>query len=158
MIIVMKPKTPAIEIQRISEEISCWNLIVEKSIGKHQVVIGLIGDTAELEPSRVQALSPFIEKVVRIERAFKRVSREFRHGEPSIVSVATPNGTVQFGQDCPVVQIAGPCSVESEAMIVATAEKIKQAGAKFLRGGAFKPRTSPYACLLYTSDAADEEL
>jgi 3-deoxy-7-phosphoheptulonate synthase len=145
MIIVMKPKTPAIEIQRISDEISCWNLIVEKSIGQHQVVIGLIGDTAELEPSRVQALSPFIEQVVRIEKAFKRVSREFRHGEPSTVSVTTPNGLVQFGEDCPVVQIAGPCSVESEAMIVATAEKIKQAGAKFLRGGAYKPRTSPYA-------------
>jgi 3-deoxy-7-phosphoheptulonate synthase len=146
MIIVMKPKTPAIEIQRISEEISsCWNLIVEKSIGQHQVVIGLIGDTAELEPSRVQTLSPFIEQVVRIERAFKRVSREFRHGEPSIVSVTTPNGLVQFGEDCPVVQIAGPCSVENEGMIVATAKKIKQAGAKFLRGGAYKPRTSPYA-------------
>jgi 3-deoxy-7-phosphoheptulonate synthase len=145
MIIVMKPKTPAIEIQRISEEISCWNLMAEKSIGKHQVVIGLIGDTTELEPSRVQALSPFIEQVVPIERAFKRASREFRHGEPSVVKVKTPNGIVQFGQDRPVVHIAGPCSVESESMIVATAQKLKQAGAKFLRGGAYKPRTSPYA-------------
>jgi 3-deoxy-7-phosphoheptulonate synthase len=145
MIIVMKPKAPAIEIQRISKEISCWNLIAEKSIGKHQVVIGLIGETAELEPSRIQALSPFIEQVVPIERAFKRASREFRHGEPSVVAVKTPNGVVQFGQDCPVVHIAGPCSVESESMIVATAQKLKQIGAKFLRGGAYKPRTSPYA-------------
>jgi 3-deoxy-7-phosphoheptulonate synthase len=147
MIIVMKPKTPAIEIQRISEEIGSWNLnlIAEKSIGKHQVVIGLIGDTTELEPSRVQALSPFIEQVVRIEKAFKRASREFRHGEPSIISLKTPNGIVEFGQDLPVVQIAGPCAVESEKMIVATAQKLKQAGAKFLRGGAYKPRTSPYA-------------
>jgi 3-deoxy-7-phosphoheptulonate synthase len=145
MIIVMKPKTPATEIQRISEEISCWNLIAEESIGKHQVVIGLIGDTTEIEPSRMQTLSPFIEKVVRIERAFKRASREFRHGEPSVVPVKTPNGIVQFGQDCPVVHIAGPCSVESESMIVATAQELKQAGARFLRGGAYKPRTSPYA-------------
>jgi 3-deoxy-7-phosphoheptulonate synthase len=145
MIIVMKPKTPAIEIQRISEEINGWNLIAEKSIGKHQVVIGLIGDTTELEPSRVQALSPFIEQVLPIERAFKRASREFRNGEPSVVAVQTPNGVVQFGQDLPVVHIAGPCSVESESMIVATAQKLKQAGAKFLRGGAYKPRTSPYA-------------
>jgi 3-deoxy-7-phosphoheptulonate synthase len=145
MIIVMKPKTPAIEIQRISEEISGWNIIAEKSIGKHQVVIGLIGDTTDLEPSRVQTLSPFIEQVLPIEKAFKRASREFRNGEPSAVSVKTPNGVVKFGQDCPVVHIAGPCSVESESMIVATAEKLKQVGAKFLRGGAYKPRTSPYA-------------
>lgn len=146
MIIVMKPKTPAIEIQRISEEINCWNNIVaEKSTGKHQVVIGLIGDTTELEPSRVGVLSPFIEKVVRIEKPFKRASREFRHGESSIVSVNTPQGIVDFGQDCPIVHIAGPCSVENEQMIVETAQKIKQAGAQFLRGGAYKPRTSPYA-------------
>jgi 3-deoxy-7-phosphoheptulonate synthase len=145
MIIVMKPKTPAVEIQRIIEEIGSWNLIAEQSIGKHQIVIGLIGDTAELEPSRVQALSPFIEQVVRIEKAFKRASREFRNGESSVISIKTPNGMVDFGQDLPVVQIAGPCAVESEKMIVATAQKLKQAGAKFLRGGAYKPRTSPYA-------------
>lgn len=145
MIIVMKPKTPTIEIQRISEEIGFWNLTAEKSVGKHQVVIGLIGDTTEIEPSRVQTLSPFIEKVVRIEKAFKRASREFRHGEPSIVSVKTPDGLVQFGQDVPLVHIAGPCSVESESMIVATAKNLKQTGVKFLRGGAYKPRTSPYA-------------
>ncbi|MGL5943744.1 MAG: 3-deoxy-7-phosphoheptulonate synthase [Waterburya sp.] len=155
MIIVMKPKTPAIEIQRISEEINGWNITAEKSIGKHQVVIGLIGDTTELEPSRVQALSPFIEQVVPIERAFKRASREFRNGEPSVVAVKTPNGVVQFGQDCPVVHIAGPCSVESESMIVATAQRLKQIGAKFLRGGAYKPRTSPYAFQGHGESALD---
>ncbi|NJK55077.1 MAG: 3-deoxy-7-phosphoheptulonate synthase [Pleurocapsa sp. SU_5_0] len=155
MIIVMKPKTPAIEIQRISEEINGWNIIAEKSIGKHQVVIGLIGDTTELEPSRVQALSSFIEQVVPIERAFKRVSREFRNGEPSVVAVPTPNGVVQFGQDFPVVHIAGPCSVESESMIIATAQKLKQVGAKFLRGGAYKPRTSPYAFQGHGESALD---
>ena len=145
MIIVMKPNTPAIEIERISQEINCWDLVAEKSVGKHQVIIGLIGDTVEIEPSRVRALSPFIEAVVRIEKAFTRVSREFRHGEPSIISVKTPNEIVNFGQDCSVVHIAGPCSVENESMIVETAQKLKQTGAKFLRGGAFKPRTSPYA-------------
>jgi 3-deoxy-7-phosphoheptulonate synthase len=145
MIIVLKSRTPGLEIQRISEEIGRWNLVAEKSTGKHQVVIGLIGDTSKLEPSQIQALSPFIEKVVRIERPFKRASREFRHGEPSTVSVKTPNGVVTFGQDCPVVHIAGPCSVENEQMIVETAQRLKQNGAQFLRGGAYKPRTSPYA-------------
>lgn len=145
MIIVMKPKTPAMEIQRISKEIEQWNIIPEKSVGRHQIIIGLIGDTTELEPSRICSLSPFIEKVVPIEKAFKRASREFRHDEPSVVSVNTPDGIVNFGQECPVVHIAGPCSVENEQMIVATAQKLKQAGAKFLRGGAYKPRTSPYA-------------
>ena len=145
MIIVMRPNTPAIEIQRINEEVERWNIVAEKSIGKNQILIGLIGDTAELEPSRIEVLSPFVEKVVRIEKAFKRASREFRHGEASVVPVKTPNEIVRFGQDCPVVHIAGPCSVENESMIVELAHRVKQSGAKFLRGGAYKPRTSPYA-------------
>jgi len=145
MIIVMKPGTPAEEIDRITAELSQPNLTPETIIGRHKIVIGLVGDTAELDPLRIQGISPFVEKVARVEHPFKRASRDFRHGEASEVIVLTPDGPVAFGEHCPVVQIAGPCSVENEEMIVETARQVKAAGAKFLRGGAYKPRTSPYA-------------
>ncbi|MUL35847.1 3-deoxy-7-phosphoheptulonate synthase [Gloeocapsopsis dulcis] len=145
MIVVMKVGSPEVEITRISEELTTWGLTPEKIVGKHKVVIGLVGDTASLDPLQLQEISPWIEQVLRVEQPFKRVSREFRHGEASEVAVETPNGTVYFGQHHPVVVVAGPCSVENEAMIVETAQRVQAAGATFLRGGAYKPRTSPYA-------------
>jgi len=114
-------------------------------LGKQKVVIGLVGDTVTLNPLQIQQISPFIEQVLRVNKPFKRVSREFRNGESSEVVVETLNGLVAFGQNCPIVQVAGPCSVENEEMIVETARAVEAAGAKFLRGGAYKPRTSPYA-------------
>lgn len=145
MIIVMKPGTPAEEIERVGQEFSHLNLTTEKIIGQHKVVIGLVGETAELDPAKIKVMSPFIEKVSRVEHPFKRASRDFRHGEPSVIRVETPNGSVAFGEQCSIVQVAGPCSVENEDMIVETARQVKAAGAHFLRGGAYKPRTSPYA-------------
>lgn len=146
MIVVIKNGTPVTEITRISEELyEIWGVVVEKSIGKHKVILGIIGDTATVDPSQIQEISPWIEQVLRVERPFKRVSREFRHGEPSEVVVSTPNGPVSFGEKHPIAIVAGPCSVENKEMIVETAWQVKAAGAKFLRGGAYKPRTSPYA-------------
>ena len=145
MIVVMKSGTPALEIERVSQEICHWNITPEKCVGHHKVVIGLVGDTAALNTQQIQKLSPFIEQVLRVNQPFKRASREFRNGEPSEVFVETPLGCVAFGQNYPIVQVAGPCSVENEEMIVETAQRVKAAGAKFLRGGAYKPRTSPYA-------------
>jgi 3-deoxy-7-phosphoheptulonate synthase len=144
MIVVMKADSPSAEIEQVSQELRRWNITIETSVGKHKVVIGLIGDTSEIDPQQVQALSPFIEKVLKVKNIFKRASLEFRYGEPSDVPVPTPNGTVTFGQNRPLVVIAGPCSVENEEMIVETALRVKAAGAQFLRGGAYKPRTSPY--------------
>lgn len=144
MIVVMKNGSPAAEIARLSEEFhDNWGLTPEKIVGKHKVVIGLVGNTAQLDPLQLQELSPWIERVLRVEKPFKRVSREFRHGEPTEVVVNTPNGPVHFGEHQPLVVVAGPCSVENEEMIVETARRVKAAGAKFLRGGAYKPRTSP---------------
>jgi len=145
MIIVMQPGAPELEIERISDELRTWGLHPEKIVGQYKVVIGLVGETAELQPERIQELSPWIEEVVRVEQPFKRASREFRHGQPSDIAIDTPNGTVVFGESQPLVVVAGPCSVENEEMIVETALRVKAAGAKFLRGGAYKPRTSPYA-------------
>lgn len=145
MIIVMKTGSPEMEIDRVSAELESWGLTPEKIVGRYKVVIGLVGETADLEKERLQELSPWIESVLRVEQPFKRASREFRHGESSDVVVSTPNGPVTFGEHHPLVVVAGPCSVENEEMIVETARRVKAAGAQFLRGGAYKPRTSPYA-------------
>jgi 3-deoxy-7-phosphoheptulonate synthase len=145
MIVVMKVGSPEAEIQRVSLELEDWGLTPEKIIGKHKVVIGLVGDTASLDPLQIQEISPWIEEVLRVEKPFKRSSLEFRHGEPSEVMVSTPNGIIPIGKHHPIAVVAGPCSVENEEMIVSTAKRVKAAGAQFLRGGAYKPRTSPYA-------------
>jgi 3-deoxy-7-phosphoheptulonate synthase len=156
MIVVLKSGTPADEITRISEELTeSWGVNVEKSIGEHKVILGMIGDTATLDSRQIQKLSPWIEQVLRVEKPFKRVSREFRYGDASEVVVSTPNGSVPFGEHHPVVILAGPCSVENEEMIVETAKRVKAAGAKFLRGGAYKPRTSPYAFQGYGESALE---
>jgi 3-deoxy-7-phosphoheptulonate synthase len=145
MIVVMKSGSPSEEIERIIQEIRSWNITPEKSVGQHKVAIGLIGDTAEIDPQQIQNLSHFIEQVIRVKKPFKRASLEFHSYQPTDVVVHTPNGSVTFGQNHPLVVVAGPCSVENEEMIVETARRVKTAGAKFLRGGAYKPRTSPYA-------------
>ncbi|CAD5965156.1 3-deoxy-7-phosphoheptulonate synthase [Planktothrix agardhii 1029] len=146
MIIVMKVGTPEAEIARLSEDLTTtWGLSPEKIVGKHKVVIGLVGETVDLDPLQLREMSPFIEDVMRVEKPYKRVSRAYRQGEASEVTVPTPAGNVIFSEHHPLVVVAGPCSVENEEMIVETAKRVKAAGAKFLRGGAFKPRTSPYA-------------
>ncbi|QYX32842.1 3-deoxy-7-phosphoheptulonate synthase [Sphaerospermopsis torques-reginae] len=145
MIVVMKVGSPQSEIDRLTQELADWGLTPEKIIGKHKVVIGLVGETADLDPLQIQELSQWIEQVLRVEVPYKRASRQFRHGEASEVVVNTPDGPVIFGEHHPLVVVAGPCSVENETMIVETAKRVKAAGAKFLRGGAYKPRTSPYA-------------
>lgn len=146
MIIVTKVGTPQAEIDRINEELrNRWGLTPENIVGRYKVVIGLVGDTVDLNREVLQEISPWIEQVLRVEQPFKRASREFRQGEASDVVVPTPAGQVIFGEHQPLVTIAGPCSVENEEMIVETALRVKAAGAQFLRGGAYKPRTSPYA-------------
>ena len=118
MIVVMKIGSPEAEINRIDEELRTWGLSPEKIVGKHKVVIGLVGDTIDLDPLQIQEISPWIEQVLRVEQPFKRASLEYRHGEPSEVAVPTPNGTVYIGHHHPLSVVAGPCSVENEDMIV----------------------------------------
>ncbi|HEY9768887.1 MAG TPA: 3-deoxy-7-phosphoheptulonate synthase [Coleofasciculaceae cyanobacterium] len=146
MIVIIKKRTPATEIKRITQELDCWkNINTEEIVGQSETVIALLGDTVKINPDQIKQISPCIEEVLRVEKPFKRASLEFRQGKPSAVTVTTPNGAVTFGQNYPLVVIAGPCSVENEEMIVETARVVKAAGAQFLRGGAYKPRTSPYA-------------
>jgi 3-deoxy-7-phosphoheptulonate synthase len=155
MIVVMKVGSPEAEISRITEEFQDRGFTPEKIVGKHKVVIGLVGDTVSLDPLLMQEVSPWIEQVLRVEQPFKRASRAYRHGEASEVAVPTPNGTYYFGEHHPLIVVAGPCSVENEAMIIETAKRVKAAGAQFLRGGAFKPRTSPYAFQGHGESALD---
>jgi 3-deoxy-7-phosphoheptulonate synthase len=145
MIVVMKIGAPEEEVARLNQEFQDWGLTPETIVGKHKTVIGLVGDTIDLDALQIQDMSPWIEQVLRVEKPFKRVSREYRHGEPSEVMVSTPNGVIPFSEHAPIVVVAGPCSVENESMIIETAQRVKAAGAQFLRGGAYKPRTSPYA-------------
>lgn len=145
MIIVMKVGTPEPEVDRLNAEFTSLGLSPEKIVGKHKTVVGLVGDTVDMDPLQIQEMSTWIEEVLRVEKPYKRASREYRNGEASEVVVSTPNGPVIFSEHAPVVVVAGPCSVENEEMIVETARRVRAAGAKFLRGGAYKPRTSPYA-------------
>jgi 3-deoxy-7-phosphoheptulonate synthase len=155
MIVVMKIGSPQAEIDRINEELTTWGLSPEQIVGKHKVVIGLVGETVSLDPLQIQEVSPWIEQVLRVEQPYKRASREYRQGEASEVVVNTPDGDVIISQHHPVSVVAGPCSVENEEMIVETAKRVKAAGAKFLRGGAYKPRTSPYAFQGHGESALD---
>ncbi len=145
MIVVMKVGSPEVEVERVIGELQQWGLSPEKIVGRYKVVLGLVGETADLDPLQIQEISPSIETVLRVEQPFKRASREFRDGEASEIVVSTPNGPITFGEHHPLVIVAGPCSVENEEMIIETAKQVKAAGAHFLRGGAYKPRTSPYA-------------
>jgi 3-deoxy-7-phosphoheptulonate synthase len=155
MIVVMKAGSPTVEIDQFCAELVAWGLSPERIIGTHKTVIGLVGETVDLDPLQIQEISPWIEQVLRVEQPFKRASREYRQGEASDVIVNTPNGPVHFGEHHPLVFVAGPCSVENEGMIIETAQRVKAAGAQFLRGGAFKPRTSPYAFQGHGESALD---
>jgi 3-deoxy-7-phosphoheptulonate synthase len=138
MIISMKMHATKAEIDAVFERIREFGYKVHSIEGEERVVIGVIGVgdvTACLES--LEAM-PQVEKAVRISAPYKFVSREFRAGKSVIRANGTDIGGDQF------VVMAGPCSVESEKQIIETAEAVARAGAKFLRGGAFKPRTSPY--------------
>jgi 3-deoxy-7-phosphoheptulonate synthase len=138
MIISMKLHATREEIDEVREQVAHFGYKVHSIEGEERVVIGVVGVgdvTACLES--VEAM-PQVEKVVRISAPYKFVSKEFRQGKTRIKVNGTEIGGDEF------VVMAGPCSVESEKQIMQAAEGVAKAGAKMLRGGAFKPRTSPY--------------
>jgi len=138
MIISIKRHATKDEVQAVCDRIREFGYKVHSIEGEERVVIGAVGVgdvTACLES--LEAM-PQVEKAVRISAPYKFVSKEFRPGKTAIEA----NGTAVGGDD--FVVMAGPCSVESEQQILSTAQFVARHGAKFLRGGAFKPRTSPY--------------
>ncbi|MCH7504660.1 3-deoxy-7-phosphoheptulonate synthase [PVC group bacterium] len=138
MIIVMKPKASQEQLDHLIEKIKSLGFSVNISKGKERTVIGVIGEEDKL---RVQPLEAFpgVEKVMSVLKPYKLISREF-HPENAIIDI---NGA-RFGST-DICMIAGPCSVESLEQIRTVAAAIKKLGGKLIRGGAFKPRTSPYA-------------
>jgi len=138
MVIVMRSGATQREIDEIVELLHKVGLEAHVSKGEFRTVIGVIGDDALVMQVPFQAY-PSVEKVVPIMKPYKLASREFRE-EPTVIGV---NG-VQIGGGTFTV-IAGPCSVETEEQVVESARIAKEAGARLFRGGAFKPRTSPYS-------------
>jgi len=137
MIIVLKRETTQEQQDRLIEWLKGQNLNVHVSMGEYQTVLGLVGDTSNIDTELLLSLDT-VDAVKRVSEPFKRANRKF-HPDNSVVEA----GNVKIG-DGNFSMIAGPCSVESEEQIVAIAKAVKASGATMLRGGAFKPRTSPY--------------
>ncbi len=137
MIIVMKPDATKENIEKVEERLHQVGLKAHLSTGEDCTIIGVIGDRKKIANLEVSMLEG-VEKTVRITEKYKLVSRHF-HPEDTIVDV---DGVKIGGKE--VVVMAGPCSVESIDQLREAAKAVKAGGAKFLRGGAFKPRTSPY--------------
>ena len=138
MIVVMKPKAKEEHINSIIERIENAGLRIDKSVGVDYTVIGVVGDTGKIDRELISSL-PGVSKILKVQEPFKRANRAFKK-EDTIVNVSG----VKIGEKKPVI-IAGPCSVESEEQVINIAKSVKSSGASILRGGAFKPRTSPYA-------------
>ena len=138
MIIVVKKDGERKQVENLLKWIDMQGLKVDLSQGQNTTVIGLVGDTSKIDIELVRSMD-IVEKVSRIQEPYKCANRKF-HPEDTIIDV----GGHKFGGGS-FQMIAGPCSVESEKQIVEIAKAVKEAGATVLRGGAFKPRTSPYA-------------
>ncbi len=137
MIIVLRKDATQEVIDHVVEKIKSTGLAVHISKGKERTIIGAIGDETLLSSIQLDAL-PGVENVMAILKPYKLVSREFRK-EGTVIDLSG----IRIG-DTDVTVIAGPCSVENRDSLVDCAKKVKESGAKILRGGAFKPRTSPY--------------
>ena len=139
MIISTKRGTPAAELEKIIHEFEAKGLSVTMIRGTDYNVFGLVGDTTILDEKQIRA-NPYVENVQRVSEPYKKANRLF-HGADSIIDVAG----VKVGGHEKIVVIGGPCSVEGEQPTIDVAKKVKAAGGTMLRGGAYKPRTSPYA-------------
>lgn len=138
MIIILKDKAKENSINKLKEMIAGYGVKTNFIVGENTTVIGLVGDTSGIDIDTIM-LSDAVEKVIKVQEPFKRSNRKF-HPDDSIINI---NGVKIGGKE--IIIIAGPCSVESEQQIIEIAKSIKESGAKILRGGAFKPRTSPYS-------------
>ena len=137
MVVVLKHNVPEEKRNQLINWLRSQRIDVHPSLGEYQTVLGLVGDTSRIDMSLLESLD-IVDSVKRVSDPFKCCNRKF-HPDDTVVSV----GDAKFGGGH-FAMIAGPCSVESEEQIVYVAKAVKAAGAQLLRGGAFKPRTSPY--------------
>lgn len=138
MIIIMKPNASQEAIQKVTKLVQSRGLQVHLSTGDEVTIVGVIGDKTKLHGSNIE-ISEGVDKIVNVTESYKLVNKKF-HPEDSVIPVGTANigpGTFHV--------MAGPCAIENHDMLLQTAEAVKKAGATFLRGGAYKPRTSPYS-------------
>ena len=138
MIIILKKNASEAKVEALKQEMTSQGLAIHESEGQNTRLLGLIGDTSVVDLRHIMA-NDIVENVKRIQEPYKKANRKF-HPEDSVIEV----GGVKIGGGHFAV-IGGPCSIESEEQMVEVAEKVKEAGALLLRGGAFKPRTSPYS-------------
>lgn len=138
MIIIMNPKCGDEQVNKVIKIVEGMGLQINLSKGATHCIIGCIGDTSILDPDKMLRVDG-VDKVLKVQEPFKKANKLFKP-EPTIVDV---NGVKIGGGHLGIM--AGPCSVENEEQIIEVAKSVKASGANFLRGGAFKPRTSPYS-------------
>lgn len=139
MVVILKPKTSETDTKNMISYIKDLGVDVMVNKGVDCTVLGLLGDTTRIDPDTLM-LNVHVDRVMRIAEPFKKASRKF-HPDNTVVKV----GDAKIGEENSFTVIAGPCSVESKEQIIHVAKSVKSSGAKLLRGGAFKPRTSPYS-------------
>jgi 3-deoxy-7-phosphoheptulonate synthase len=139
MLVVMKHNATAEQIQAVADTIVEMGYEAAPIPGKQRTAVGLVGNDGKVDASRLEALGGVLQ-IIHVSQPYKQVSREWKE-EPTVITLA--NGTRIGGGE--VVVMAGPCSVESEEQIMGVARRLRDAGATVLRGGAFKPRSSPYS-------------
>ena len=139
MIIIMKQGTTHEHVEELSQHIERWNVKANPIYGEGTIVIGLVGDTGAVDKDALM-LDPQVENIIKVQEPFKLANRKF-HPDNSVVEIAP--GVVVGGKK--LVVMAGPCSVESEEQIIDVAKHVQADGATVLRGGAWKPRSSPYS-------------
>jgi 3-deoxy-7-phosphoheptulonate synthase len=142
MIVILKKDATDQQMQDFIQSWKNKGFGVHVSRGENLTILGLLGDTTSLDTDQVAA-NPIVETVKRVTAPYKMAGRAF-HPDNTVVSVGTGKNVSTFGNGL-IGVIAGPCSVESEEQVVAIAQAVKKSGARLLRGGAFKPRTSPYS-------------
>ncbi len=138
MIIVMKPNAPESAIQSITQIICSKGLQTHLSQGEQVTIIGVVGDKRKLNNQNIEVM-PYVDKIVPITESYKLTNKKF-HPQASRIKV----GNYEIGPDTLTI-MAGPCAVETEEQLMEIARAVKKAGAQFVRGGAYKPRTSPYS-------------
>lgn len=138
MIVILKKGTSQEQINQLIARFKAMNMQVHESHGVHESLLGLVGDTSAIDPEDIQSID-IVAQVKRIQEPYKKANRKF-HPDDTIVDVC---GRKIGGGHFQV--IAGPCSVESREQMIGVAKAVKESGAGLMRGGAFKPRTSPYA-------------
>lgn len=138
MIIIMKPNASAEAVSKVKHLIESNGLTAHLSEGTEVTIVGVVGDKTKLQGANIEMMDG-VDKIVAVTESYKVVNKKF-HPEDSVITV----GNAKIGPGH-LTMMAGPCAIENHDMLLETAYAVKKAGAQFLRGGAYKPRTSPYA-------------